>query len=81
MSYANKTTGININYNELPTNINSSMHPEAIKYRRASARISNAIEGVVLSKEDKNFMDNIPVGMSKQAFKQAVLNHLRLGGV
>ncbi len=73
----NNITGIAINYHQLPNNIGSSMSNEAVQYRRASARMSNAIEGVVLTDDDKKFMDNIPVGMSKQDFKQAVLNHIQ----
>ena len=68
--------GFSVDYANLPKDRNSSMHPEAVKYRRALARASNAIEGVVLSDEDKAFMDNIPLGMSKNDFKKAVLNHI-----
>ena len=68
--------GFSVDYNNLPKDRNSSMHPEAVKYRRALARASNAIEGVVLSEKDKAFMDSVPLGMPKDDFKRAVLNHI-----
>lgn len=48
-----------------------------IKFLRAFARANNAIEGVVLSKKDKSFMDNIDPKIDKQAFRELVLNHIR----
>lgn len=68
--------GLNIDYQALPKNRNSSMQKEAVTYRRALARASNAIEGVILSDKDKKFMDNIAPNMPKEDFKNAVLNHI-----
>lgn len=68
--------GIEVDYSQLPRDRNTSMHPEAVKYRRALARASNAIEGVILTTEDKKFMDSIPVGMPKDEFKKAVMKHI-----
>lgn len=61
---------------DLSKDRNSSMYPEAVKYRRALARASNAIEGIVLSEKDKAFMDSVSLGMPKDDFKRAVLNHI-----
>ena len=77
-------TGIDIDFSRLPSDYNSSKHPEAVKYRRALARASNAIEGVVLTEQDRDFIDNIPLNTPKDDFKKAVLNHIfskRKGGV
>lgn len=68
--------GLDIDYHALPKNRNSSMQAEAVQYRRALARASNAIEGVILSDKDKAFMDSIPPNMPKEAFKNAVLQHI-----
>ncbi len=77
MSYINQITGIELNHAKLPKNHLLSKNVDAVNYRRAFARANNAIEGVILSTEDKNFMNNIPVGMPKAEFKQAVLKHLK----
>lgn len=69
-------TGIDIDYSQLPKDYNSSMHPEAVKYRTALARASNAIEGVILTEEDKAFLDSIPLDLDEQKLKEAILNHL-----
>lgn len=69
-------TGIAIDYSKLPKDRNSSMHPEAVKYRRAFARMNNALEGIILNKKDREFMDNIPLDISDDDFKQAVLKRL-----
>lgn len=53
-----------------------STHSEAVKYRQALARASNAIEGVVLTQADKAFMDSIALDISKEDFKVALLHHL-----
>lgn len=68
--------GIDIDYSKLPKDWLNSKHPEAIKFRAAHARASNAIEGVVLSQADKDFMDSIPLDISKADFKKAVLKHI-----
>ena len=68
--------GIEVDYNQLPKNRSTSMHPEAVKYRISLARASNAIEGVILTEADKKFMDSIPVGMPKDEFKKAVIKHI-----
>lgn len=70
-------TGITIDYSKLPKNYSSSMHPEAVKYRRALARASNAIEGVILSESDKAFMDSIKPGMPRDEFRQRVMDRLK----
>lgn len=72
-----KVTGINIDFSLLPENYNSSKHPEAIKYRRALARASNAIEGIILSEKDRDFIDNIPLNTPKDIFKKKVLNYIK----
>ena len=77
MAQLSHITGIEVDYTKLPKDRFISHELEAVKYRRAYARANNAIEGVVLSDDDKRFMDSIPVGMSKVEFKQAVLNHIR----
>lgn len=69
-------TGIDINYSQLPKDYNSSMHPEAVKYRRALARASNAIEGVILTNEDKAFMDSVPLGISQEDFTKLAMAYL-----
>lgn len=51
-------------------------HSEAVKYRQAIARASNAIEGVILTPEDKAFMNGIGLDISKEDFKVALVNHL-----
>ena len=51
-------------------------HSEAVKYQQALARASNAIEGVILTAEDKAFMDSIALDISKEDFKVALVNHL-----
>ncbi len=69
--------GFELNYSKIPTiNLNSSTDPQAVQYRVALARASNAIEGVVLSDEDKAFMDNMPADISDKAFRQAVLDYI-----
>lgn len=73
--------GIDVDYSQLPADYNSSMHPEAVKYRRALARASNAIEGIILSNADKAFMDSIPLlDISDEDFKIAVLNYIHSTG-
>lgn len=72
----NQITGIEVNYTKLPKGRSNSMHPEAVKYRKAFARINNALEGVVLNDNDKKFMDNIPLDISNDDFKKAVLARL-----
>lgn len=67
---------IDVDYSQLPPDYLTSQHPEAIKYRRALARASNAIEGVILTPEDKKFMDSIPFDMSDDDFIEALLVHL-----
>ncbi len=52
-----------------------SDNEESMKFRRAFARVSNAIEGYVLSDRDRAFMDKIDMTMSKAAFKKALLAH------
>ncbi|MDO5652403.1 MAG: hypothetical protein Q4G13_09805 [Moraxella sp.] len=69
-------TGIKVDYSQLPADYNSSMHPEAVKYRKALARASNAIEGVVLTDNDKAFMDSIPVGMPKDEFIKVMMKYI-----
>lgn len=69
-------TGIEIEYSKLPKNRSNSMHPEAIRYRRAFARMNNALEGIIPNKKDKEFMDRIPLDISKEDFKEAVLRRL-----
>lgn len=69
-------TGIDIDYSQLPEDYNSSMHPEAVKYRRALARASNAIEGVILTDEDKAFMASVPLGTSQEDFAKLAMTYL-----
>lgn len=69
-------TGVTIDYSQLPDDYNSSMHPEAVKYRIALARASNAIEGVVLTEADKKFMDKIPATMPKDEFIKMAMEHI-----
>ncbi|WP_019673151.1 hypothetical protein [Psychrobacter lutiphocae] len=68
--------GIEVDYSQLPRDRNTSMHPEAVKYRRALARASNAIEGVILTEEDKKFLDSIPNNLSKEKIKKLVLKNI-----
>ena len=72
-------TGIEIDFDNLAKDWRSSKLKDAVRYRQAWARASNAIEGVVFSDEDKKFIDSIAVDMPKEAVKQAVLNHLQVG--
>lgn len=72
-----KITGIDIDFSLLPSDYNTSRHPEAIKYRRALARASNAIEGVILNEKDRDFIDNIPLDTPKDIFKKQVLNYVK----
>lgn len=77
MSIVEDITGITIDYSKLPKNHSSSMHPEAVKYRRAFARMSNAIEGVILTDSDRAFMDSIKPGMPRDEFRQRVMDRLK----
>lgn len=52
-----------------------SNHIQAVQYRQALARASNAIEGVVLTQADKAFM-SLSSAMAKEDFKSALLAHL-----
>lgn len=70
-------TGINIDFSSLPMDYNTSQHPEAIKYRRALARASNAIEGVILTEKDRDFIDNIPLDTPRDVFKKLVLDYVK----
>lgn len=76
MKSMQEITGIKIDYSQLPKDRSSSKHPEAIKYRKALARASNAIEGVILTEADKAFMDSIPLGMPKDKFIQSAIKHI-----
>ncbi|MFW2177969.1 MULTISPECIES: hypothetical protein [unclassified Moraxella] len=80
MTAIDAITGLTIDYTQLskvsPKQLTADMTAQSINYRRAFARANNAIEGVILSNEDKKFMDNIPLAMPKNAFKKAVLAHL-----
>ncbi len=71
-------TGIKLTHATDPRDRYSN-NEESMKFRRAFARASNAIEGVVLSDKDKAFMDNIDMSMSKADFKKAVLTHHNIG--
>lgn len=77
MNHIQQITGIQLDYTQLPRDYLSSIHPEAVKFRRAYARANNAIEGVILSHDDKRFMDSIPLTLSKEDFKKAVLHHIQ----
>ncbi len=76
----NKITGIDLDYANIPPNIDldNSMHPIAVKYRKALARASNAIEGVILTAEDMEFMDSISPDISDKQFKEMVIKHLEV---
>lgn len=65
-----------LDYSHLPRNISSSTQTDAVSFRRAYARASNAIEGVVLSASDITFMESISPTISQTDFTKAVLNHL-----
>lgn len=72
----NQITGIEVNFSKLPKNRSGSMHPEAVRYRKAFARANNALEGVILNENDKKFMDDTPLDISNDDFKKSVLKRL-----
>ncbi|MGY0400249.1 MAG: hypothetical protein ACWIPH_10095 [Ostreibacterium sp.] len=66
-------TGIDLDYSNLPdVDLDRSMHPDAVKYRVALARASNAIEGVIMTDEEKAFMDSIPPDMPIEEFTKKI---------
>ncbi len=64
---------------DLPANWDTSNEPRAIEYRVALARSSNAIEGVILTNDDKAFMDKIPADLPMEKFGSLVKQHLKAG--
>ena len=71
--------GIDYDVSQLPKGedlLRSSL-ANAVQYRQALARASNAIEGVVLTEQDKAFMSDISLNIGKEDFKKALLAHLK----
>lgn len=71
-------TNKEISYKKIPANWDSSGESEAVNYRVALARASNAIEGVALTEEDKLFMDNLSDEVTWDEFGHLVKAHLKI---
>lgn len=71
--------GFDVDVNDLPDDVMTSNDPKAVKYRVALIRASNAIEGVILTDEEKAFMDNIPMDLPKEERVAMIVNYFRKG--
>ncbi len=68
--------GIDVDYDNIPDDWQTSQDVNAVNYRRALARASNAIEGVILSDADKAFMDSFSPDTPRQEFISKVKAYL-----
>lgn len=70
--------GIDVDYNNIPDDWQISTHENAVNYRVALARASNAIEGVILSEKDTDFMNAIPAEMPADEFMKLAVRHIKM---
>lgn len=66
-----------IDWAGMPSDYMSSADPRAVAYRRSLARASNAIEGVVLSEKDSDFVDRLPRGLSADELAERLKSHFQ----